>query len=488
MNAGSGNDIVSSPRRRGYPPAWSSTAASGNDFLSRAADGDLNGDAGNDILIGGAGDNALSGGNGEDILDGRGGSNSLNGGADTDTILVSGTSGPDTITTTHGAGTFNITGGLSAGNNSITSMQAVRVEAGDGADAITLNLLAAGGLNYTVLGGNPIGTTGGDSLTVNSAAAMTVTPGPENDAGSVDAATTTPTNVSFDEIEVLIIGGGGGGVINGTNGNDAITVIARDDSTHAGADGVQDFTAVVNAGLEILFLNQPTLTVNALGGSDTIVLRTPAPNNAVWDVDVTVDGGPPSAGDPAGSDRLVVETPGGAAETAVYTPTSADAGTLDLTSLSSLITITAIEELLYDGEADNDSLTVVGTGGAGRHHPHAGRHRPGGRLPGERPLADRLREPGAGGALTANGAGGSDTLVYFGHQRQRHLPRAERGGGRGPEFTAGRHHGQYRDPDDGRPARRRPVRHRPADHVTDVRHGQRQRRRRRPRPRATGRS
>ena len=151
-----------------------------------------------------------------------------------------------------------------------------------------------------MLGGNPIGTTGGDSLTVNSAATMTVTAGPENDAGSVDAATTTPTNVSFDEIEVLIIGGGGGGVINGTNGNDAITVIARDDSFNAAADGVQDFTAVVNAGLEILFLNQPTLTVNALGGSDTIVVRTPAPNNAVWDVDVTVDGGTPSAGDPVG--------------------------------------------------------------------------------------------------------------------------------------------------------------------------------------------
>ena len=193
---------------------------------------------------------------------------------------------------------------------------------------------------------------------------MTVTPGPENDAGSVDAATTTPTNVSFDEIEVLIIGGGGGGVINGTNGNDAITIIARDASTHAGADGVQDFTAVVNAGLEILFLNQPTLAVNALGGSDTIVVRTPAPNNAVWDVDVAVDGGTPSAGDPAGSDRLVVETPGAGAETVVYTPTASDAGTLDLTSLSSPITISAIEELLYDGEADNDSFTVVGTGGA----------------------------------------------------------------------------------------------------------------------------
>src|SRR5262249_10272834 len=149
----------------------------------------------------------------------------------------------------------------------------------DGADAITLNLLAAGGLNYTVLGGNPIGTLSGDSLRVNSAAAMLVTPGPANDAGPVDAATTTATNVSFGEIELLIIGGGGGGVINGTNGNDAITIIARDASFNPAADGVQDFTVVVNAGLEILFLDQPTLTVNALGGSDTIVLRTPAPNN-----------------------------------------------------------------------------------------------------------------------------------------------------------------------------------------------------------------
>ena len=440
VNASDGDDTVTT--LAGLPTDVTFNGGAGNDVLDAAGvsgDAAVNGGTGNDILIGGGGDDALDGGSGEDILDGRGGSNSLIGGADTDTILVSGTSGPDTISTTHGAGTFDITGGLSAGNNTIASVEAVRVEAGDGADGITLNLLAAGGLHYTVLGGNPIGTTLGDSLTVNSAAAMTVTPGPENDAGSVDAATATPTNVSFDEIELLIIGGGGGGVINGTNGNDAITVIARDDTFNAAANGVQDFTGVVNAGLQILFLDQPTLAINALGGSDTIVLRTPAPNNAVWDVDVTIDGGTPSAGDPSGSDRLVVETPGGAAETAVYTPTSADAGTLDLTSLSSLITLNAIEELLYDGEADNDSLSVVGTGGADiiTHIPgstdQAG-------FPGERPLADRLREHGCGRSADRGWRRRLRHARLLGHQRQRHLPRAERGRGRGAQFTAGRRH------------------------------------------------
>src|SRR5262245_21395506 len=364
VDAGDGEDVVTT--LAGLPTDVTFNGGDGNDYLSAAGaagDANLNGGTGNDILIGGTGDDALSGGAGEDTLDARGGSNSLDGGADADTILVSGTSGPDMIAMTHGAGTFDVTGGLSAGTNTITGVEAVRVEAGGGADDITLNLSADGGLDYTVLGGNPIGTLLGDSLTVNSSAVMTVTAGPENDAGSVDAATTTPTNVSFDEIELLILSGGGGGVINGTNGDDAITVIARDKSFNPAADGIQDFTGVVNAGLEVLYLNQPTLTVNALGGSDTIVLRTPAPNNAKWDVDVTVDGGPPSAGDPAGSDRLVVETAGPDDETATYTPTAADAGTLNLTSLDSLITMKQIEELLYDGEADNDSLKVLGTDG-----------------------------------------------------------------------------------------------------------------------------
>jgi hypothetical protein len=415
VDAGDGDDAVTT--LAGLPTPVTFTGGDGNDSLSAAgATGaaNLDGGTGNDVLIGGAGNDVLTGGTGEDTLDGRGGSNSLTGGTDTDTILVSGTAGADTITATHSGGNFNITGGLSAGTNTISSMQLVRVLAGDGTDAITLNLSAAGGLNYTVLGGNPIGTTGGDSLKVSSAAVMTVTAGPENDAGSVDAATATPTNVSFDEIEKLIIDGGGGGVINGTNGDDAITVIARDATTHAGADGIQDFTAAVNAGLEILFLDQPTLAVNALGGSDTITLRTPAPNNAVWDVAVTVDGGPPSAGTPGGSDRLVVETFGPAPETAVYTPTASDAGTLDLTSLTSPVAFTGIEELLYDGEADNDTLTIVGTGGANTFTATPGAAADAGILARDGTLPIGFNNLGSAAVLNVSGNGGADTLVYNG--------------------------------------------------------------------------
>src|SRR6185503_10018145 len=135
--------------------------------------------------------------------------------------------------------------------------------------------------------------------------------------------------VSFDHIESLAIDGGGPAVINGTNGPDAITVIARDSTYVAAADGVQDFTVSVNTGPDLLFLNVGALEINALSGSDQITLQTPAPNNAVWDVDVTVNGGPPAAD----NDQLIVQTPGAAAETVVYTPNAADGGTLDLTSL-----------------------------------------------------------------------------------------------------------------------------------------------------------
>jgi len=131
-------------------------------------------------------------------------------------------------------------------------------------------------------------------------------------------------------------------------------------------------------------------------------------------VDVTVDGGPPSAGDAAGSDRLVVETPGAEAETAVYTPSASEGGTLDLTSLSSLVTILATEEVLFDGEADNDSLSVMGTGGA-----DVITHSPGGtdqagafQVNGFLPIA--YQNMGSSAALAVNGAVGPDTLVYLG--------------------------------------------------------------------------
>jgi hypothetical protein len=379
----------------------------GNDYLS--GDATLSGGAGNDILIGGAGGDSIFGDDGDDLLDGRGGSNTLDGGAGTDTILVSGTAGADNITIDHIGGSFTITGGLSTGTNAITGMEAVRVEGGDGPDYITLNISVAGGLNYTVLGGNPIGAPG-DILQVNSSATMAVTPGPENDAGSVDVATPTPTNVSYDEIEQLIIGGPGAAVINGTEGPDTITVRARDSSTHAGADGVQDFTVALNTLPEILFLNKASLFINALGGSDQITLQTPAPNNAVWDVDVTIDGGLP----PADTDRVIVETPVVGGETAVCTPDAFDGGKLDLTTLSSPITMTHVEALVYDGRGDSDILTIVGTDDADTIVHNPGSSNQAGTLQVNNLLALSYQNLGSAVILTVDGGGDTDTLVYNG--------------------------------------------------------------------------
>src|SRR6185436_11825570 len=113
-------------------------------------------------------------------------------------------------------------------------------------------------------------------------------------------------------------------------GDDAITIIARDSSYDLAANGVQDFTVSVNGGPDLLFIDTPTLAVNALGGSDTIALRTPAPNGAVWDVDVTIDGGEPT---PAGDSVLVTtppNAPAGTPDVVVYTPSSINSATLNL--------------------------------------------------------------------------------------------------------------------------------------------------------------
>ncbi|MGN6136486.1 MAG: dockerin type I domain-containing protein, partial [Aureliella sp.] len=138
--------------------------------------------------------------------------------------------------------------------------------------------------------------------------------------------------VSFDHIESLTAAAilGCPFLVLGTNGDDDITVIARDGSTHAGADGMQDMTFSVNAGLNVLLLNQADLYIDGLSGDDDIVVRSAAPNEAAWDVNVRVAGGPPSIGAPLAADRLVLETPNlaGGFDNVVFNPTGADSGNL----------------------------------------------------------------------------------------------------------------------------------------------------------------
>ncbi len=222
----------------------------------------------------------------------------------------------------------------------------------NGLDAADIfNVMATVDTSVFVDGGNPIGQTG-DKLNFDSGGpAFTVESGPQNDEGGFN--TVGRKRVSFDHIEEVSAGGGPAGVL-GTNGDDVITIIARDSSTHAGADGVQDFTVSVNDGPDILFLNMPTFNVSALNGSDEIVVIAPAPNNAVWNVQLTIDGGAP----PQDSDKVVLGTPG-LPDTVIFSPTDQDSATLNIVNLTSLITMNNVEKTVYSGQGGNDNLTVT---------------------------------------------------------------------------------------------------------------------------------
>ncbi|MCB9939631.1 MAG: hypothetical protein H6823_15420, partial [Planctomycetaceae bacterium] len=311
------------------------------------------------------------------------------------------------------ADTFTITGdsvGITGLKTVAVAAEALAAQGLSGSDIF--NVTPHASVPIFIDGGDPIGQLPGDTLNVTTTGAITLD-GPENDEGSIVAGTNQP--VSYDHIETVTISGStGGATINATNGPDAITVIARDSGTHATADGVRDFTVSVNQGTEVLFIDQPSLTINALAGSDEITIRTPAPNGAVWDVDVTVNGGTPSGT----GDRLIVETPG--QDTVVYTPgATPDSGTLlideatigtdDITDTH--ITINEIESLLYDGEAGNDTLNVNFSGIA--------TYRPGsatdaGSISVDSSLPIAFQNLGATGSITTTSTGTTDTLAVEG--------------------------------------------------------------------------
>jgi hypothetical protein len=234
-------------------------------------------------------------------------------------------------------------------------------------------------------GGDPIGITPGDSiLLLAGAAGVVFEPGPESDEGAFLVGTNQ--RISYDHIESLTVSGPGGAWIAGTGADDDITIIARDSSTHGGADGVRDFTSQVNSGPQILWLDAPLLLISAGAGDDDVIVRAPAPNNANWNVSLMVSGGPPAAGPYSDGDRFELETPQNSPDTILYTPTAAESGLLIINESGSGIynplSDTSIqlggpfampplpglpaldpgglETLVYDGQNGNDVVAIYG--------------------------------------------------------------------------------------------------------------------------------
>lgn len=353
------------------------------------------------------------------------------GGAGSDTFRVNATAGKDLITAT---GAFVTVNSLKTVN--FTTFEALNVFAGSGEDIFTVTPAV---IPIFIDGGDPIGTTAGDSLLLTGYVGVsTYEQGPHSDEGAF--LTLGNERVSFAHIESATITGGPGvgpAVIIGTTDNDQITVIARDASFSPLADGVQDFTVSLNGIFELLYIDTPTFFIDALAGNDDVIVRTPAPNQAAWNVNMTFVGGSPASSATRG-DRFVLETPG--LSTVSYTPTGADTGdflidqggTPALDSQLHLVntyTIAApvpsdppvyvssaggFEKVEYDGQGGGDSFTVIGTAGDDTISHTPGSTPNSGSVQINTLLGVTYQNLGGLGSLILEGSGGTDTLIANG--------------------------------------------------------------------------
>ncbi len=229
-----------------------------------------------------------------------------------DQLIVNGTQGADSIDANNSTANAVSVNSLEVVNYN-SSLAFLEVNALAGND--TIDVKPSSTTAIFVDGGDPIGTTPGDTIKLHPTSFFSVQKGPESDEGGLNNLGTQ--RVSWDHIErrVIIGGGGGGGgstpaLVQGTNWDDDITIIARDSSYDPAADGVQDFTVSVNDGPDDLYIDVPVLFVDAMAGDDDIVVREPAPNNAVWNVQIYVAGGTPEAPTGDQGDVVELETPG----------------------------------------------------------------------------------------------------------------------------------------------------------------------------------
>ena len=341
-----------------------------------------------------------------------------------DQLVVNGSQYDDTITVNGAAASVLINnapqGTLQEVDYPIafTGAASLTVNGNDGSDTFNVT---PGAIPIFIDGGNPVGVQPGDVFNLLSGGgSVQFFAGPTSDSGGFQVG--ADATVSFVHIETIgPIFSPGPVTIDGTNGDDDITIIARDNSYAPGTpglDGIQDLTVSVNAGPEFLFVDATSLTVNSLSGDDDIVLQTPAPNGAVWDEPVTINGGAPQTLGNRLGDIFTLETPNGLlpaqAQTVTYTPSGPNSGSLDDTTTSATITLTDIEQLFYNGGTMGDAVTLIGSGGGDVFTSTPGATIDAGMLQDNSLLALNYQSLGGGGSVLIQDAGTGNTLVADG--------------------------------------------------------------------------
>lgn len=247
-------------------------------------------------------------------------------------------------------------------------------------------------------GGDPVGVLPGDQLNIDAGADnVTFNAGPESDQGAFLVGANQP--VSFDNIESAAITTTGTVTISGTNGDDDITIIGL---------GANSLSVSVNGGPAVVYTGLTALTVQGLAGDDDIDIDVNVPDLGVA---ITVDGGLPVAT----GDELTITGIDGTADTPIWTPTSQDDGTF--TVAGTTITVNDVESLIYDGEADNETLTVNTPAAIDSTiRVTVGSTRDAGRVAVDSLLAVSFQNLGFTGTVAINDpdAGDADRIVYDG--------------------------------------------------------------------------
>lgn len=255
--------------------------ANGGDDVFSAGNGlaglialSIDGGTGNDTIIGGDGNDKLFGGDGNDLIVGGRGSDVASLGAGDDTFVWNPGDGSDVVEGQGGHDTLQFNGANVSENISL-SANGARLRLFRDVGAVTMDVNGISQVNIAALGG-------ADNLTVNDLSGTGVT------AVNIDLAATRGSGTGDGQQDTV--------VVNGTAHADAIQI------TGAG-------TSYSVAGLPSLVTVQGSegasdlLTVNALGGNDTVT----AAGLATGIVTLTVDGGVgnDSLTGSSGNDRLL---------------------------------------------------------------------------------------------------------------------------------------------------------------------------------------
>jgi hypothetical protein len=226
-------------------------------------------------------------------------------------------------------------------------------------NTLIVNSAAAAVVTPIVYSGG-IGTGNSLQLTGGTATSDSYQPGPNGGqgtdtllfGGTVAAPLAPRESVQFSLLTPVFDSVAGPLTVNGTNAANAVNYMEGDDTTLTpnpvwGQVSVDGFEP-------INFTNKTTLTIDGLGGGDTINLNNP--NTPTGLTAITVDGGNPTAGT---ANTLIVNGAAGAGPI-TYSPTAADGG--KITGAGPVpVTLTHIQHLYLNDQGLGDKVTINGT-------------------------------------------------------------------------------------------------------------------------------